>query len=323
MNRMDASIKTLSTIGSLSFCVIGLLVVMPSSTLAQQKGLPPGSFLRQPVNSVDELRKQASTDTVVMTRYTRLYKMSPKMVRLAFESLKLTRTKKDMVNEIYYVHTGEQIGYKIRKLKKGALVFSGGDGTPILVAACGNPIRRTAPVLSASPAVKTYSEDEPVVPAATADARTAYAMRTALPEDTLSAAAQSDLVLANDAVPADVPGPSFHESVPTPALRASSTGQLLAWAGGAAVAGTLIGAISSGGHGSAGTTDGSNGGANGGGSNGGADGSGGNGGGGGGTTTVAPEGDGIVLLLAGGSGLVAAGSVLRRRKKKQAPARPR
>lgn len=107
--------------------------------------MPPGAFLHQPAPNVAALNRQVQTDRLVAERYARLYGMSPDMVRSAFSKMHLSTLAEDHVYEVHYVHTGEKIGYKLRRIRKGTAVYRMPDGTPALVRVCGNPIRATHP----------------------------------------------------------------------------------------------------------------------------------------------------------------------------------
>ena len=126
----------------LATCV-GLVV----GTQSAQAGtsMPPGAFLHQPAPDITALNRQIQRDPLVAERYARLYNMSPEMVRSAFSKMHLSTLAEDHIYEIHYVHPGERIGYKIRRVRKGTAVYRMPDGTPALVRVCGNPIRATQP----------------------------------------------------------------------------------------------------------------------------------------------------------------------------------
>lgn len=112
---------------------------------ASYAGMLPGSFLRAPVMSCLSLVKQVDADKLVADRYARLFQMSPGMVQLAFSHLHLTHLAKPCMLDVYYVHSGETLGYRIRRMEQGTLVFSLPDGTPMLMQVCGNPLRPHLP----------------------------------------------------------------------------------------------------------------------------------------------------------------------------------
>ncbi len=154
--------------------------------------MPPGAFLHQPAPDIAALNRQVQSDRLVAERYARLYNMSPEMVRAAFSKMKLSVLSEDHVYEVHYVHPGEQIGYKIRRVRKGTAIYRMPDGTPALVKVCGNPIRATqpravrgafrrAPELGEPEAALDFQPFEPLEAPAEAGPITAADMRDAEP----------------------------------------------------------------------------------------------------------------------------------------------
>ena len=107
--------------------------------------MPPGAFLHQPAPDITALNRQIQKDPLVAKRYARLYNMSPDMVRSAFSKMRLSTLTEDHVYQVHYVHPGEIIGYKVRRIRKGTAIYRLPDGTPALVRVCGNPIRAKQP----------------------------------------------------------------------------------------------------------------------------------------------------------------------------------
>lgn len=103
--------------------------------------MPRGSYLRKPAPTVAALCVQVKNDPLVMERYSRLFRMTPPLVRGAFAQLRLSRMKSDQISRVYYAHPNEKLGYRLRRVKKGTLVFVLPDGSPALVQICGNPLR--------------------------------------------------------------------------------------------------------------------------------------------------------------------------------------
>ncbi len=127
--------------------VLGLLsgtifisLLSPVSVQAAS-AMPPGAFLRHPAATSAALRRELYTDPRVISRYSRLMHLSPEMVQATFATLRLTPLKQDRVMEVHYVHFGERIGAKARRLRKGTPVFALPDGTPVLAQTSGNPLR--------------------------------------------------------------------------------------------------------------------------------------------------------------------------------------
>ena len=103
--------------------------------------MPRGAYLRKPASTAAALCLQVKSDPLVMERYSRLFRMTPPLVRGAFAQLRLSRMKTDQISRVYYVHPNEKLGYRLRRVKKGTLVFVLPDGSPALVQICGNPMR--------------------------------------------------------------------------------------------------------------------------------------------------------------------------------------
>lgn len=123
----------------------------------RKHSMPTGAFLRRPAPSVQALNKQLASDKRVQIRFARLFRMSPEMVRMAFRQMRMARLKEDRVLQIYYVHPGEHIGYKLRRLKKGSWIYVLSDGTPALAQVCGNPIRRVLTAHRSAPQTRLVS----------------------------------------------------------------------------------------------------------------------------------------------------------------------
>src|SRR5579871_6525367 len=107
--------------------------------------IPLGAFLRAPAPTVEALNRQIRNDPLVCTRYARLFKMSPAMIRAAFAHMRLSRLPEDRILQVHYVHPGERISARLRRVRKGTRVYLLADGTPALVQVCGNPVRAVLP----------------------------------------------------------------------------------------------------------------------------------------------------------------------------------
>ena len=130
-----------------------------------QKGapMPRGSFLTVPAKTVKSLNKELD-DPVVLARYTKLFNMPPALIRLALADLKLQPLTEDRNMEVWYVKStpkGEISGYRLRKVKKGTLVYAMQDGTPALIQVCGNPVRMINTPAAAMTDIANLPEYEP------------------------------------------------------------------------------------------------------------------------------------------------------------------
>lgn len=120
-------------------------LVAGTNSAQAKTAMPPGAFLHQPATTVEALNRQVQTDKLVAERYARLYGMSPEMVRSAFSKMQLSTLNEDHIYEVHYVHPGEKIGFKLRRVRRGTPIYRLPDGTPALVRVCGNPIKATRP----------------------------------------------------------------------------------------------------------------------------------------------------------------------------------
>ncbi|HEV2471968.1 MAG TPA: hypothetical protein VGS41_04840 [Chthonomonadales bacterium] len=73
------------------------------------------------------------------SRYSRVFGMSGTAVAEAFTHLRCTRLPADRVMQMHFVRPGEQITYKLKKMRRGTKVFALGD-RPVLAQICGNPV---------------------------------------------------------------------------------------------------------------------------------------------------------------------------------------
>lgn len=129
--------------------------------------MPPGAYLSRPASSGHDLQRQLDEDKRVLHRYVRLFRLSPVTVHAAFGQMRTRRLLEDHLARIYYVHAGEMLGYKLRRIRKGTVVFAI-DGIPILVKVCGNPLRLGrrdfAKTIPPNKKIPDFTPDEAVVP---------------------------------------------------------------------------------------------------------------------------------------------------------------
>jgi len=77
----------------------------------------------------------------MLSRYARLFRLSPNQTRQALAQIHLMKLPQDDFLRVHYVKNSEQIGYRLRRVRKGTLVFAFSDGTPIMAQVCGNPLQ--------------------------------------------------------------------------------------------------------------------------------------------------------------------------------------
>ncbi|CEK16963.1 hypothetical protein CP488_01690 [Chthonomonas calidirosea] len=107
--------------------------------------VPPGSFLVTPVESTRELVIEVRTNRMVAARYLHHYNLSSLgELELALAQLRFKRLSSAHVLPVWYVHHDAQghdiMGYRMRRLPAGTPAFVDANGTPVLIAVCGNPI---------------------------------------------------------------------------------------------------------------------------------------------------------------------------------------
>jgi hypothetical protein len=231
---------TLSCLPRPSF---GLLLVVlslscPGGSATAAPRMPVGAFLRHPAPTVDALNRQLRTDPLVCTRYARLYKMSPEMVKQAFAHMRLATLPEDRILAVHYVYPGEKIKYKLRRVKKGTPVYLLSDGSPALVRVCGNPVKAVlgeaknypGPVTGKPSLIPEFVENEALTPIPAAPRIAAGPLRAAAPEEEIGPIPVTD-VLPPGNLPPVPPGLKPAEIAPvatsTISHFANNTGLLL------------------------------------------------------------------------------------------------
>ncbi len=121
--------------------LVSLCLVSASSEAVASKRMPAGSFLRRPVASAQAFTQALHTDPLVLSRYARLFHLTPNQVQEAFAHVHVIKLPQDDFLRVHYVKNGEQIGYRLRRVRKGTPVLAFSDDTPIIVQVCGNPIQ--------------------------------------------------------------------------------------------------------------------------------------------------------------------------------------
>src|SRR5258708_21038287 len=152
--------------GALVLAVFGVCQFSAPCSAASQRNMPPGAYLARPATSAANLAEQVRSNKLVAQRYARLFHMSPQMVRTAFSDLRLTHLTSERLVRVYYVHSGEKLGFKVRRLPKGTAIYALPDGTPMLAQVCGNPLRhilRTASAIQYREQIPVFNANEPVV----------------------------------------------------------------------------------------------------------------------------------------------------------------
>lgn len=102
----------------------------------------PNSFLNKPAATHEQLMKQIQNDDQVMNRYMRHFGMTRPQVIEYFKGLKLDTLTADGVYLVYNVPESEELRAKAIFYKAGTKVWVDGEGTIVLKASCGNPMKR-------------------------------------------------------------------------------------------------------------------------------------------------------------------------------------
>src|SRR5262249_42643760 len=82
----------------------------------------------------------------------------------------LMRLPQDRVLQVYFVRPGERIGYRLRRVRRGTLIYVLTDNTPALAQVCGNPLRAALPPDPFLPPAKEtaripdFDSDDPLPP---------------------------------------------------------------------------------------------------------------------------------------------------------------
>jgi hypothetical protein len=100
------------------------------------------SFLNRPANTLSDLVSQVKNDNKVADRYMRHFGMTKTEVVDMFSSLKIGRLPQDGVYLVYNVPGWEEVRSRALFFRKGTLVWTDQQGTPVMKVSCGNPMVR-------------------------------------------------------------------------------------------------------------------------------------------------------------------------------------
>lgn len=114
------------------------------------------SFLNKPANSLSALVSQVRSDPQVASRFMRHFGMTKTEVVDMISGLKLGRLPKDGVYLVYNVPSWEEVRARALLFRKGTLVWTDQQGSPVLKASCGNPMARGTDIgyAAATPGVR-------------------------------------------------------------------------------------------------------------------------------------------------------------------------
>lgn len=119
--------------------VAGVLASVCAFALARTE---QNSFLNRPANTLSELIAEVKSDDQVADRFMRHFAMTKDDVINMFSKLKIGRLPQDGVYLVYNVPGWEEVRSRALFFRKGTLVWTDQQGTPVLKASCGNPLVR-------------------------------------------------------------------------------------------------------------------------------------------------------------------------------------
>lgn len=125
----------------LAILMLICITALTCRDVSASTSMPIGAFLRQPVMSVSALVKQVHTDTTVRSRYARLFNSQPDKVEMVFAGLHLAEMPRTGHFAICFIRPNGHLGFSLQKMIRGKLIFADSRGVPVLVQACGNPIK--------------------------------------------------------------------------------------------------------------------------------------------------------------------------------------
>lgn len=138
--------------------VTGIALLGQTVAVAKER-TPEGSFLKYRANTVQDLKKQVSGDSVARTRYAKHFSAPADVVAKSLEDgVKLVTLKKATRVQMWYVDKKGSLKQKAKLLPKGSYVFASSDGKPFLAWSCGNPLRASLP---SRPAIASTNKAKP------------------------------------------------------------------------------------------------------------------------------------------------------------------
>lgn len=159
------------------------LAVLLAAVPASAERTPPGSFLRDRVDSPQALSAQVKNVGYVGQRYASFYGLKVDEVARRFAALEYRHLRNDLRTRVWFVGKGNRIISEMRTFKAGTPMFFTKTGQPVLDGRCGNPVRSDLPqAVAQQPAPQVTSVPEMQVTAQGAGAEAAeVALTEALP----------------------------------------------------------------------------------------------------------------------------------------------
>lgn len=182
--------------------IIGVAsMTLSSSVFAQQ--VEPNAFINKYCLTIESLVAHASTDSEVMSRYTRHFGMTREEVIAYLKTLHRGTIKEDGAYLIYNTPESGEIRARVMHYKKGTTVWVDDSGNYVLKVSCGNPMVRGTDMASSeepeTQAMKTMTDVRELVaeqpPGIGSDELTGTTIVPAIPE--MSAITIDDVPPAN------------------------------------------------------------------------------------------------------------------------------
>ncbi|MEJ5297457.1 MAG: PEP-CTERM sorting domain-containing protein [Armatimonadota bacterium] len=146
--------------------IVAGLAVLLASLPASAERTPPGSFLRDRVDSAQALSAQVKSVNYVGQRYANFYGLKADEVARRFAALEYRHLQNDLRTRVWFVGKGNRILSEVRTFKAGTPMFFTKTGQPVLDGRCGNPLRADLPqAVAQQPAPQTTSVPEAQVAA--------------------------------------------------------------------------------------------------------------------------------------------------------------
>lgn len=130
-----------------------ILIALTAQSAFAVSVVPPGSFIRNQVRSVDSLVDQVQRDPVVRKRYASHFGVSPEyLVGYLKNQVELVTLRAPLKTQVWYVGRDGRLHSKTKLLPRGSQVFATREGRPLILWLCGNPLLSVLPAKQQVPA---------------------------------------------------------------------------------------------------------------------------------------------------------------------------
>ncbi|MDO8589561.1 MAG: hypothetical protein Q7T82_21260 [Armatimonadota bacterium] len=127
--------------------ILAGVCILAAPAYGARRGVPPGSYLRKPVSSVEELAAVISKDRVVQRQFATHFGVpSGQLATYIRDNVVITRVSANTPKSVYIIRRNGQMVAQRTTLRKGTPIFALKDtGEPLLVLKCGNPALKKLP----------------------------------------------------------------------------------------------------------------------------------------------------------------------------------